>query len=386
MTRVLDVLVVLVGLAGVGRVAPASASTLTVDRDHVQCPGAQFSSIEAAVQAAAPGDTVVVCPDTYDESVTIDKPLTIQGPGVPGNPGHRKVCTTLAVSDPTTEAIVDGTPTAVFVDSGDVSLSGLVIQGPRSVSATGVLVGPFGDVAVTGNLFQNNVQDIRLTAAAAELGGSSVDGNCFRGLGPQGAGIFGIGVSGAGSNTSVTNNVFFRKGTGLGLNGSSGMSIQNNYAFQDNSFANLQRDFRDSTVSNNVVSAMQSTAISGGGSNVTIANNDIEDGLRDAIAPAGSQLSIHDNVIAGNGGSGIDAQPNTLQDSTIATNLLRQNGNDGIQIEAGNTGNTIADNVARNDGSFDCSDNSVGAGTPAGTANQWINDTGDTENRPGLCD
>src|SRR5689334_15954876 len=95
--KVLAVLAVLVGLFATGRVAPASASTLTVDKDHVQCPDAQFSSIEAAVQAAAPGDTVLVCPDTYDESVTIDKPLTLQGPGVPKNPSHRKVCTTLAV-------------------------------------------------------------------------------------------------------------------------------------------------------------------------------------------------------------------------------------------------------------------------------------------------
>lgn len=32
----------------------------------------------------------------------------------------------------------------------------------------------------------------------------------------------------------------------------------------------------------------------------------------------------------------------------------------------------------------DCSDNTVGGGT-SGTANQWINDRGDTEDRPGIC-
>ncbi|MEA2352213.1 MAG: hypothetical protein QOJ14_627, partial [Thermoleophilaceae bacterium] len=53
--------------------APASAATRTVDDDHLQCPDAQYTSIEAAVQSAAPGDTVQVCAGTYQETVTVDK-------------------------------------------------------------------------------------------------------------------------------------------------------------------------------------------------------------------------------------------------------------------------------------------------------------------------
>jgi hypothetical protein len=78
----------------------AAASTWTVDDDKAQCPGAGFTSIQAAVDQAAPHDTIVVCDGTYAEQsapptgsaqspsqtgsrngLTITKPLTIKGTG-----------------------------------------------------------------------------------------------------------------------------------------------------------------------------------------------------------------------------------------------------------------------------------------------------------------
>src|SRR3954469_14117178 len=46
-------------------------STVMVDDDKVQCPKADFTSIQAAVTAAKPGDQIKVCPGTYHESVTV---------------------------------------------------------------------------------------------------------------------------------------------------------------------------------------------------------------------------------------------------------------------------------------------------------------------------
>ena len=42
-----------------------------VDDDRAQCPTAAFTSIQEAVNAAGPGDTVRACPGTYHEAVTI---------------------------------------------------------------------------------------------------------------------------------------------------------------------------------------------------------------------------------------------------------------------------------------------------------------------------
>src|SRR5215207_9302816 len=81
--------------------APSSAfaSTWTVDDDKADCPNARFTSIQAAVNQAAPWDTVVICPGLYLEQsvptsgnntpsqtgsrngLTITKPLTLKGAG-----------------------------------------------------------------------------------------------------------------------------------------------------------------------------------------------------------------------------------------------------------------------------------------------------------------
>ena len=57
--------------AAVGSLLLAStaqaATTLTVDDDRTDCPAAQYTSIQAAVDAAAPGDTVAVCAGDYEE-------------------------------------------------------------------------------------------------------------------------------------------------------------------------------------------------------------------------------------------------------------------------------------------------------------------------------
>jgi hypothetical protein len=83
------VLPILVGAAALCVPHSAYAATLAVDDDHADCPAAAYSSIQAAVDAAAPNDTVVICPGKYAEgtgavgtnALTISKNLTLKGAG-----------------------------------------------------------------------------------------------------------------------------------------------------------------------------------------------------------------------------------------------------------------------------------------------------------------
>ncbi|HEV3259557.1 MAG TPA: hypothetical protein VG013_22010, partial [Gemmataceae bacterium] len=49
---------------------PAAAKEFRVSNNG-SCPNADYSTIQSAVTAAGPGDTVKVCPGTYTEQVTV---------------------------------------------------------------------------------------------------------------------------------------------------------------------------------------------------------------------------------------------------------------------------------------------------------------------------
>jgi parallel beta-helix repeat protein len=115
------------------------ATTLVVD-DNMACPSADYPSIQAAVTAAGPGWTILVCPGVYNEQVRIPKPLRILGQdfanqdapivkpvgGVPnstslasGNP-----ITAIIVADHAEKVEIEG----LTVDGGNIVADGCATQ------------------------------------------------------------------------------------------------------------------------------------------------------------------------------------------------------------------------------------------------------------------
>jgi len=75
-------LVMALTLGVIGQAGVTEPKTWYVDDDLVQRPDANFTSIQDAVDAASPGDTIIVYPGTYTENVDVNKDhLTIKSEG-----------------------------------------------------------------------------------------------------------------------------------------------------------------------------------------------------------------------------------------------------------------------------------------------------------------
>ncbi|MEA2026638.1 MAG: right-handed parallel beta-helix repeat-containing protein [Chloroflexota bacterium] len=84
--------------------------------------GGDFSTITEAVAAAEDGDTILIKPGTYTESVVIDKDITVMGDGEPGE-------VVVRIPDDGQEGVPGGGAFAFRLQDADVDLGHLTLQG-----------------------------------------------------------------------------------------------------------------------------------------------------------------------------------------------------------------------------------------------------------------
>jgi|GEM_PF-1925729 hypothetical protein len=172
-------------------------NTLIVD-DNLACPGAAYSTIQAAVNAANPGDTITVCAGTYPEHVAVNKSLTINGPnvGVAGNSGSRVA-----------EAIVDGTDTdAPFAITADnVTIDGFTV---KNGSNGQLFSGIWSQSGTKNSKVQNNIITQNGIGVWAQCGGNClIQNNLFDANNKSGPGTDGISADST-TGLTINNNEF----------------------------------------------------------------------------------------------------------------------------------------------------------------------------------
>jgi parallel beta-helix repeat protein len=367
------------GAAGLGLIALAllfgslssarsaqALSVLLVDDDGAQCPSAGYTTISDAIAAADPGDTIVVCPGTYD-ATTVDKRLTLSG-------YTADLSTKLSKCSDRLNNPADQTTKNSIVDGGFTLAANFVtIKGFTLTNAdNGVLI-PFGndDEWITRNVIQDNSIGINLNGTM-----SLVESNCIRQNNrpgsAQGSGIY----SDQGlKSTRINKNIFFdNTEVGITLLDFAGagslddVQVNNNVSSQDGDLIAIAGS------TNSVIKGNTSTLAVGSGIF-------IESGT---LGDPNSLLSVTNNTIQSSGDEGIFAEDGSLANSTIKNNKTKGNATFGIHI-GDNGDNSITNNNFKNGGADnDCQDDSSGGGT-AGTANTWKNDKGKTASPPGIC-
>jgi parallel beta-helix repeat protein len=375
-------------------------SMLTVDDDKVQCPDAEFTTINAAVLAASPGGIIRVCPGVYKESVLIDKPLTLQAPR---QQGQATECKSPVADDPTQEAIVmynatlnGGNPSEGFdVESSNVTIDGFKVE-PDPTFVTHDGVGIFASRFFGGYDIRHNVVQLNTIGIYVNSNGSAttyVRENCSR-LNNLGGASSGDGLySDQGlSNAQITNNYFTGDQSNAivvdtFLTAPHDIAITHNESANDGAIVtfasagpaayNLAVDY------NKVTGSVGSGIVTFSVTNSEYSFNDVENGTFNGVSLHFTTSSaVKSNKAIGFKQSGIRLGDSS-NSNTVANNRAENNVEAGLQATEMSSGNTIQQNHMKGN-TPDCHDDTFGTGT-AGTANFWINDFGYTEDRTGIC-
>ena len=334
-----------------------SGDQMLIVDDGSDCPNAEYPTIQSAVDAASPGAKIKVCRGTYVEQVTIP-------------PGKDDLT---LFSEGAFQAIVKAPPVmldpkAIIHINGatNVTIRHFTITGPGGGPCDSLRWGVRVDNGGSATIAHNHITEIRDTPFSGCQNGIGVlIGRNFENQTASGA-VFhnridryqkgGVVVDGRFSGGQSRAEVAYNEIVGVGV---SQVIAQNGIQISRNAIA----DVHHNRISLNNFGPLSF----------------VSEGIL-LFQENGDSTVHHNSSFLNDDGIGLFGS----QGTEVSHNRVERNDFDGIYAGADTAGNQIAYNHAEDNLEHDCHDDSVGPGT-AGTANFWIKDLGDTENRPGLC-
>lgn len=382
---ILMVAVAFITTLALGGERSAFARTYSVDDDRRDCPNAQYTSIQAAVNNALAGDSIRVCPGLYQERVrinagknnltlfaTVRGEAVIQAPASLGADPYAIVRINGAQNIVFRDFTVAGPlPDALFCSTTDVRAGLAVIGGGSATIRDNV----FRDIRSTSESLRNCFNGVAVAVGnpfTGDIGTATIVNNFFERYQAEG-----ILVNQSGSSATIDGNDL------RGISDSPTNTPQNGIEVSDGATGEVRNNkvedhrFPPQTVGSSGI-------ITSNAGRVRIINNQANRNDFGIISAAETNpLRVSQNLTTYNTFDGISLYSTT--GAVIKRNSSYSNGFDGIYLASDATGNTIRRNNALFNLFFDAQDDSGGGGT-GGTANTWLRNRCDTDNKNGdLC-
>ena len=400
-----------------------------------------FTSIQGAVNAAKPGDTIDVAAGTYHENVVIGKTLSLLGAqagvnpitGLRTNPAKESTVNRITIQS-TANVRIDGfslndpggVPLVDQLNHADTIANNIVLPGADE----GVLLFEGDQTTLIDNEIETTLSGdgIGVVGSKSASLNDTIQGNEVINPGLNGIELFGaIGVVVKGNSVSGS------KGDGLNVVQSTDINAANNLLVTNNVGANFSKSAFDTFKKNNVefnrfegifavgdqadvilANSVFGNATSGVGSAIildnvsggeAVENNSVLQNHSNGIevfSTSAKGVKVTGNTVEGNGGDGVGlggtsniiVAANVLKNNAVGIHLVSSSSNRmignvadnnrsvGILLDAKSAGNTVTENTALGNGVFDAEDLSTGTGT-AGTANLWTRNRFNRDNRGG---
>jgi len=322
-----SIVVLCLALLTVGAPAAASAATLVVDDDNMAAMNdcnamtSAFPTINAAIAASSPGDTIQVCPGTYNEQVNINKDnLTLLG-------AQAGIDARTRPTTPADESIITNVCGPVQIMADKDVLDGFTVEGsilPDPCFLSGIWTNPGfsgtqGGHRILNNIVQDNISGIELdsTCTFATL----VQFNLIRNNSTPGPGSGnGIQTNFELCNATIDRNTFSgdTNSSFLVVAPASNLNVTNNELVAGTPERVTFAAVTGATISGNLSMGSTSSGtvrLFGGNSNITILNNTLLNGMRgiriDDPFMVGINMNVtaHQNCIQGNTIAGMEVGP-----------------------------------------------------------------------------
>ena len=301
--------------------------------------GTHYTTIQAAINDAQPGDTIIAETGTYTENIKINKTITLKAQGTP----------TIQPKNPNQPTIT--------ITANNTTITGFTIKN----SQTGIHIQANQCKITNNNITNNTYYGIYLDYSS----NNTISNNNITNNG------LGIDLSDSEYNKIYNNNITNNGNNGIDLRYSSNNTISNNNITNNGLGIDLWYSSNNILSNNNITNNTYYGIYLNNSSNNTIYNNKITNNKYDGIYICYSSNNILSNNNITNNGLGIDLwyssnnilSNNNITNNTyygiylfyssnnnmISNNKITNNGDDGIDLWY-SSNNTISNNNITNNG------------------------------------